>query len=394
MPVDLYLFNPENDLAVAFGGINYTPPPAAQLIGQELSLLPLWYAREDEEMVICTPEAPPADFLRTLEPLGLSVSTATFRQIGELPIERVNVWGWNQALAHRLRQSGIDERLIPSPTQCDLIRQLSHRRLTTEAGQYLAAHIDYPLPRLPIELHTPDEVRTFTEQNERKVLKAPWSGSGRGIYWNLYGYDTSLAQWSNGVLQKQGVLMGEPFYDKLDDWAMEFYSDGSRVTFAGYSSFLTDDHGAYKANRLTTDRQLEKELCAAVGSPVVAEVKEALARFLTNRVAPCYTGYLGVDMMTYRTPEGDTRLHPFVEINLRMNMGMVARRFADRFVAPGAEGFFRVDYSPRPGVLYHDHLARLQKNPTRLINKKFAQGYFALTPVGPHSRYRAGIEIK
>ena len=35
--MNLYLFNPENDLAIAFGGENYTPPPAAQLIGKELS---------------------------------------------------------------------------------------------------------------------------------------------------------------------------------------------------------------------------------------------------------------------------------------------------------------------------------------------------------------------
>ena len=44
--MNLYLFNPENDLAIAFGGENYTPPPAAQLIGKELSALPLWYADE------------------------------------------------------------------------------------------------------------------------------------------------------------------------------------------------------------------------------------------------------------------------------------------------------------------------------------------------------------
>ena len=38
--MNLYLFNPENDLAIAFGGENYTPPPAAQLIGKELSPFP------------------------------------------------------------------------------------------------------------------------------------------------------------------------------------------------------------------------------------------------------------------------------------------------------------------------------------------------------------------
>ena len=275
----------------------------------------------------------------------------------------------------------------------DTLRRLSHRRFAAEAGRFLGEQIDYPFPQLPVELHTPDEVRAFTEQNERKVLKAPWSGSGRGLYWNLYGYDTALAQWSNGALQKQGVLMGEPVYDKIDDWAMEFFSDGSRAVFAGYSSFLTDSHGAYKENRLADNDSLERELADAVGMGIIAAVKQALTEFFTTHVAPHYTGYFGIDMMTYRDSQGIVRLHPFVEINLRMNMGMVARKIADRFLEPGKRGIYRVDYFPKVGELYHDHIARQAQYPIQIIDGKFRSGYFALTPVLPHSRYRASIEI-
>ncbi len=391
--VNLYLFNPENDLAIAFGGVNYTPPPAAQLIGRELSLLPLWYADEGTPTVIAPPDAVPDDFRRSLEPLGVSVSTVIWPQLAECRVDQVNVWGWNHDLSRRLSQAGVDASLLPTPAQCDRIRELSHRRLATEVGQYLSEHIDYPFPELPVELHTPDEVRVFTEQPERRVLKAPWSGSGRGLYWNLYGYDRSLAQWSNGVLQKQGALMGEPFYDKVSDWAMEFHSDGQRVTFAGYSSFLTDGHGAYKSNRLAPDDSLKRELCAVVGDEFMEKVKISLIDFFTSRIAPCYRGCFGVDMMLYRASDGTVRLHPFVEVNLRMNMGMVARRIADRFVAEGCEGVYRVDYSPRAGELYRDHLERQHENPAVIRQGKLVKGYFALTPVWPHSRYRASIEV-
>ena len=391
--VNLYLFNPENDLAIAFGGVNYTPPPAAQLIGRELSLLPLWYADEGTPTIIAPPDSVSDDFRRSLEPLGLSVSTITWPQLAECRVDHVNVWGWNHDLTRRLRLTGVAETLLPTPAQCDRIRALSHRRLATEVGQYLSGHIDYPFPKLPIELHTPNEVRAFTEQPEHRVLKAPWSGSGRGLYWNLYGYDRSLAQWSNGVLQKQGVLMGEPFYDKVSDWAMEFHSDGRRVTFAGYSSFLTDGHVAYKSNRLATDDLLCRELCSAVGDDLIEQVRKSLIDFFTTRIASCYRGYFGVDMMLYRTSDGTVRLHPFVEVNLRMNMGMVARRIADRFVAEGCEGVYRVDYYPRKSELYHDHLERQHENPAVIRQGKFVKGYFALTPVWPHSRYRASIEV-
>ena len=50
----LYLFNPENDLALANGGKYYTPPPLARTIARDLSTLPLWYATEGEN-IICLP---------------------------------------------------------------------------------------------------------------------------------------------------------------------------------------------------------------------------------------------------------------------------------------------------------------------------------------------------
>lgn len=56
-----------------------------------------------------------------------------------------------------------------------------------------------------------------------------------------------------------------------------------------------------------------------------------------------YAGYLGVDMMICR--EGENFLvHPCVEINLRMNMGVVARLFYDRYVAFPACGRYVVEH--------------------------------------------------
>ncbi len=389
----LYLFNPENDLAIAFGGINYTPPPAAQLIGKELATLPFWYAHESNDFTVLLPEELPLDFLDLTTQLGIHASTTNWTQLDASQVEQINVWGWSLALANRLKTKGITSNILPNEEQCKAIRQLSHRRFAAETGRYLHSRIDYPLPAIPIELHTPDDVRAFTDQPEQRLLKAPWSSSGRGLYWNLYGYDTPLSRWSNGVLQKQGMLMGEPVYNKIDDWAMEFYSDGNTVQFAGYSSFITDNHGAYKGNRLADDQTLENQLAQAVGIEIINKVKSTLIEYFTQYIAPHYTGYLGVDMITYRDDKGGTLLHPFVEINLRMNMGMVARRIADRFIAPNTDGLYRVDFLPKPGALYQDHLDRLQKNPPRITNGKLHSGYLPLTPVYPHSKYRACVEI-
>lgn len=89
--MNLYLFNPENDLAIAFGGENYTPPPAAQLIGKELSALPLWYA--DDDTTIYIPDKLPTDFLHTLAPLNLKISTVTPDRLDGAQVKQIHVWG-------------------------------------------------------------------------------------------------------------------------------------------------------------------------------------------------------------------------------------------------------------------------------------------------------------
>ena len=102
--MNLYLFNPENDLAIAFGGENYTPPPAAQLIGKELSALPLWYA--DDDTTIYIPDKLPSDFLHTLAPLNLKISTVTPDRLDGAQVKQIHVWGWNRDFDKTFEISG------------------------------------------------------------------------------------------------------------------------------------------------------------------------------------------------------------------------------------------------------------------------------------------------
>ena len=52
--MNAYLFNPENDLALAAGTANYTPPKNALLLSNCGRLLPIWYAAP-ESVVLAKP---------------------------------------------------------------------------------------------------------------------------------------------------------------------------------------------------------------------------------------------------------------------------------------------------------------------------------------------------
>lgn len=176
---------------------------------------------------------------------------------------------------------------------------------------------------------------------------------------------------------------------------MEFFSNGKgEVRFIGYSLFETDKRGIYKENLLATDDDILGKLSAYVP----ASVFRLLCRRLTIELAHTigeYEGYLGVDMMICRTPLAKTgyAIHPCVEINLRMNMGVVARMVYDRYVCDRVQGRYIIEYYTSPGeVEQADQSLRLQ-HPLLIEEGRIKSGYLSLTPIGQQTAYQAYILI-
>ena len=72
-------------------------------------------------------------------------------------------------------------------------------------------------------------------------------------------------------------MIGEPFYDKLLDFAMEFFADEwGQVHFIGYSLFETDKRGVYKENLLAADRVIEARISTYVSAEILHQVGRAL----------------------------------------------------------------------------------------------------------------------
>ena len=149
---------------------------------------------------------------------------------------------------------------------------------------------------------------------------------------------------------------------------MEFLADeGGQVRFIGYSLFETDKRGVYKENLLAADEAIEARISAYIPAETLRQVGRVLQVELAEVIGGSYQGYLGVDMMICRTKDGGYAIHPCVEINLRMNMGVVARLVYDNYVCHGM--------------------------PLCLENGKVKSGYLSLTPVEDSTAYQAYILI-
>ena len=285
----LYIFNPENDMALADGKPGYTPPQQIQQMRRELWWLPEWWAEEGD--IVWNGE----------ERLNLSDDT------------KIRPWGWSPALCHQLKQAGVQESLLPSAKELEQIRQLSHR-------QTAVALLGELREQLPLDGHicgesvlcqsieeTEDAINKYGEA----MLKLPWSSSGRGIR-QVQAKDTSplRGRW-------KGSIVVERLLHKIADFALEFWLDGKGgVEYRGLSLFYTNERGAYLGNWVAPEGQKLAWLAQYVPLQYLQEIRkwweERLNRF-------DYSGPVGIDMMLAQ--EG---ICPCIEVNWRWTMGLVS----------------------------------------------------------------------
>lgn len=386
----MYLFNPEHDLALANFSPNYTPPASAALMAAELALLPVWYSDGDPVLAEGEQHRLHLEAVRQLLPIPSSLVSC--KEISKYTCQPIIPWGWNPALRKRLITCGVQEEQLPSSAELLQLRNYSHRHHAVRILSELLAEE----PAFCGESYyftTLDDLLTYLQSfSGDKLLKMPLSGSGKGLIRILGAITDKQTDWCRRVMREQGGVVAEPVLNKVVDFAMEFYLEEGRARFAGYSLFRAAASGAYLGNELLSDDHIKERLTAYIPAGLLDKLRESLTAKLTAAF-PHYTGYAGVDMMICQTGEGYS-VQPCVEINMRMNMGMVARLFHDRFMKSDGEGRFTVGYFKKPGsaLLLHQEMQR--ESPLRVVDGKIVSGYLSLTPVVADTRYTAYISVR
>ena len=334
----LHIFNPEHDIALASGLANFTAPHAGRQLRHDLGYMPALWASDGDALL--TDDAEQARSRLSRWPQASAVDIVGRDQLSQLAIDRIEPWGWNIALRAYLLRHGVSERLMPTEAGLAEARQLSHRRQAAVLQKEL--RLKCGVERTTgeaYECRSEEEVMQLLQQYGRIVLKAPWSSSGRGLRFlksegmddmtadgvaGLQPMNMQLKGWFRNVVAAQGSVMAEPYYPKVKDFGMEFFSDGDgRVVFLGLSLFHTEN-GAYSGNIVATEAMKREQLCYYVADSLLTEVQKRLCQLLGKMLCGKYRGPLGVDMMVVAGTNGGFLLHPCVEINLRRTMGHVA----------------------------------------------------------------------
>ena len=331
--VDVYLFNPEHDLALAHGAHNYTAPPFARQLRHDLRLLPAWVAPAGSFIAI-PDDAPIEEDRRWLLDHHLDITPVPISGIADLGPCRIHPWGWDATMRHQLLACGVSSDFLPTEADLDWIRRLSRRRVTIAVHEAL----DMPAVPRPVELASLQDIVAFMNGNPGCYLKMPWSGSGKGIYRVIDPQgDRHVLHWIEGALRRQGSLLCEVGMDKVQDFAVECECRDGKTLLTGYSVFDSDFHSQFATGRVGPREELHQYLLNRY--PALDHVVERVLLVLDSMVATHYNGPLGVDMMLYRADDGNLALNPCVEVNLRMTMGMVTAAMGDRH---GLRGRFSI----------------------------------------------------
>ena len=395
----IYVFNPEHDMALASYSAYYMTPAHIMKMKSDLSILPIWYAENGLNDTFVLTKEDESHFLKEKQILFPKLSSLSVCSNMKGEYYALLPWGWNPALLHEIEMSDLSLLSLPDFNNLNIVRELSGRQyglkllssfneledITTIIGE----NIDKPVA---VSLYSVKEVHDFIHRYNDVMLKAPWSGSGRGVRRVVSELSDSDSGWIQRIIRTQGAVIGEPYYSKVLDFAMEFVCRDSQAFFTGYSIFDTDSQGAYKCNILDSDAALENKISAYVSLSVLNEIKQRLMTLISHQYASRYEGVLGVDMMICNRSDGYW-VHPCVEVNLRMNMGIVANRFYNQFVSPYSKGEYHIEHFFKKGNAVENDNMMKEKYPLAINDNMIESGYMSLTRVEEYTLYQIYVII-
>lgn len=281
-------------------------------------------------------------------------------------------WGWSLATKQKYKQMGIPADELPSDEHLNLLRQLSSREfactyikdmLAELQDSRLLGHQMHFCKQLPqpssIPPVTPRAIEGERGKGERGaftlphregwdgspyIFKSPWSSSGRGVFVSDTLDDKTTTRLQGYIKTQGGYAMDKFYSNKVLDFAMEFlvHPQTQEAEFLGYSVFHAAENGAYGYNYVESQEKLKSriDIDDSLLQTLIQYHKKHLTEHLTHPIIQHNSGittppsylteggkgsgsfplFVGIDMLKC----SDGTIHPCIEINLRMNMGILA----------------------------------------------------------------------
>ncbi|MGL4994492.1 MAG: hypothetical protein ACRC6R_10330 [Bacteroidales bacterium] len=395
-------YNGENDLAVANLSPYYQAPKRIEQMNIDLELLMIILSN-DGDIIILRRAIEKEGAQAILSLLGYKVR---FHILGEVFDESISKdaslwlspWGWSPRAHFQLDhlKSLISREFNSSPISqwSEKLHEISGKGIVCDLLPSLLEHLEpYNTCFTPRKITSLEEFESELKLGKR-VYKAPWSGSGKGVrFISSESCGHHDIAWVKSTLKQQGFITSAPYLKKVCDFAMQFEIDSdSTVQFIGYTRFHTGSHGAYQGNQIGSQELIIKAITEWVDSRELHRVTKAVTKLIENNISPYYVGYLGVDMMGF-VDDGIIRIHPLVEINLRHTMGSVALKLYEKLLYKKSHGSLVIEYASTPDALCSRIESLSREYPLVIKDNRIESGFFELTYKNNNSLYSAYLIV-
>ncbi len=386
---NVYVFNPTCEYAIANGNASWQPNKLLQKMEADLASLPLFFAKSTDRLIV--PQLPSKQYLSSLQETGIHLPEfITPQMLVSSPPKAINElrpWGWSPAIHKRLaalkNNCSPDFKTSPvfnwKPEAQNLYSKKFAQEILYKLTQKFPSQHFIDNSMLTQVCKTQHEIETLLEKWGKLMIKAPWSSSGRGLQ-TIRKTPVHPKIWDKvlGIIKNQHSAIVEPYLNKVIDLAFQFELRKGKIQFLGFSNFSTDHKGQYIGNSLNgLSENLPNEVKnfvhfvpSIILSPLI-EILEA------SELATNYEGFFGVDTLIYSTKDGELKINPCLEINIRYNMGLLSL-YLEKLISDNKKGIFRTWY--QPGSSFFSFKNEMEnKHPLVLIDGKVESGFFALT---------------
>ncbi len=345
----------------------------------------------------------PDDFLLS-EIANHSSFTSFWTNLGfELPqlisnkkLENVNIdalkpWGWSQLIKHKYGKYIKHFNEMPSFKTPDLLKSFYSRETSLRLINELNTHKlpDFvSIPQLPLPVSSMKSIVELFKKENGIVLKTLWSSSGRGLMFIRNKKQLNDASnWINAQIKKHGALIVETIYNKVQDASLQFeIDDGGTVRFLGLNFFDADRQGHFSKEYFHTPSAI-KDLLPNDDTWIEQTSKAIIKSIQSLSIHKQYTGPIGVDTLFFKNVNNELKFYPFVEANLRCNMGLVNLHLKD-LLAPDTKGTWLIRHfkTGEAPLFYQENI---NNYPIKVENGKIAKGFFPLTPFNTDTQFAA-----
>jgi uncharacterized ferritin-like protein (DUF455 family) len=367
----VFVFNPFAEGYIAQGQA-FTPNKHQQSLQRDLENLPQFLCRQDD--VVLVGKRPSAAFLSGLKEAGFTLPEfvelragriepggLTCRKLGEL-----RPWAWGPDSLELLRPlfaNACAARQEPGDyydeTKAQLYSKAWSAAFLKEALRQLHAggaeswvcteqEVGVAVGTLAEAMTQIDAIRQRGCHNI--IIKEALGVAGHNAI-RLLEPELLETQrrWITRAIKSGRRLVIEPWLERKVDFSVQLEMQSSGLSLIGYAGLSNDWKGQYQGNwagpgfrqRICVDLP---RLFPAVRdiSNRVLELNQKIFRLLETELRKAgYLGPVGIDAFVYKTPHGECRLKPIVEINPRYTMGRLALELM-KYVAPGSSGSFRL----------------------------------------------------